>query len=80
MKLYLVQEKHILHPEKYLCFGRKALSELIASLPFGVNKLNTIESNEFSREKYSSEEYSYYTCDTNEYKYLNDVHKILSKK
>lgn len=80
MKLYLVQEKHILHPEKYLCFGYKALRELVDSLPFGVNTLNTIDSKEFSKEKYSNEEYSYYTHDTNDRKYLTSVQKILNKK
>ena len=79
MKLYLVEEKNILYPEKYLCFGYKALKELVDSLPCGVNKLNTIDSNEFSKEKYSNEEYSYYTHNTNERKYLTSVKKILSK-
>lgn len=31
MKLYLVQENHIIHPEKYLCFGYKALKEFASS-------------------------------------------------
>lgn len=79
MKLYLVQENHIIYPEKYLCFGYKALKELVDSLPCGVNRLKTIDSKEFSKEKYSNEEYSYYTHDTNDRKYLAAVQKILKK-
>lgn len=80
MKLYLVQEKHILHPEKYLCFGLKALNELISLCPCGVNKLSTIESAEFSKSKYPADKYSYFTCDTNDHNYLTNVRKILNNK
>lgn len=78
MIFYIVEERYVANPVKYICFGLKALKE-INSIGLGVKLLEKITEKDLIKNNYSEKEYTFFFHDTNNHSYLNDVNKILSK-
>ncbi len=77
MKIYIVQEKFTHNPQKYVCFGRKALKEISDNI--AKTDPIIINSSEFNKENYPEGEFGYIFEDTNNVAYFKKAHKILNQ-